>query len=72
MSNRERCYTIIDSFTEEQLEAVAALLVSAKTLADEVADDTYCLRLYRDYEIDPDKGEAVGIEDFAKSLGIAL
>ena len=72
MSNRERCYTIIDSFTEEQLENVAVLLSSAKSLVGEIAEDAYCLRLYHDYENNPDKGDAVGIEDFASRLGIAL
>jgi hypothetical protein len=72
MSNREKCYAIIDSFTEEQLAAVAALLSTAKTLADDCADDAYCLRLYDDYQADPDKGEPQSIEDFARSLGISL
>ena len=72
MSNREKCYTIIDNFTEEQLANIALLLESAKTLADETADDAYCLRLYADYQADTDKGEPIGIEDFAQSLGISL
>jgi len=72
MSNREKCYAIIDSFTEEQLSNIAALLISAKSLADESADDAYCLQLYADYQADVDKGEPVCIEDFARDLGILL
>ncbi|MCL2812607.1 MAG: hypothetical protein FWD25_12065 [Clostridia bacterium] len=72
MSNREKCYAIIDSFTEEQLSNIAALLISAKTLADESADDAYCLQLHADYQADADKGESVSIESFAQGLGILL
>ncbi len=72
MSNREKCYAIIDSFTEEQLNNIAALLSAAKTIADDSADNAYCLRLYADYQADTDKGEPQSIGDFAQSLGIAL
>ena len=72
MSNREKCYTIIDSFTEEQLSNIVALLVSAKTLADDSADDAYCLRLYADYQADTDKGKPESIESFAQRLGVSL
>ena len=72
MSNREKCYTIIDSFSEEQLANIAALLSTAKTLADDSADNAYCLRLYAEYQADTDKGEPESIEDFAQNLGIAL
>ena len=72
MSNLEKCYAIIESFTEEQLSNIAELLTSVKTLADESADDAYCLRLYADYQADSDKGEPVSIESFARELGISL
>jgi len=72
MSNKERCYAIIDSFTEEQLSNIAALLTSARSLADETADDIYCLRLYEDYQADKEKGEPVNLEKFIQDLGIAL
>ena len=72
MSNREQCYTLIDSFSEEQLGNIAALLLSAKTLAEEAADDAFCERLYDDYQADPDKGEPVSLESFARDLGISF
>ena len=72
MRNREKCYAIIEKFTEEQLSNIAELLISAKTLADESADDAYSLRLYADYLADTDKGEPVSIESFAQELGISL
>ena len=72
MSNRDKCHAIIDSFSEVQLAHIAALLLSAKALADDSADDAYCLRLYADYQADTDKGEPESIESFAKSLGMSL
>ena len=72
MSNREKCYAIIESFTEEQLSNIAQLLISAKMLVDESADDAYSMRLYADYLDDSDKGEPVSIESFARELGITL
>ena len=72
MSNRERCNLILNDFTEEQLAEVAALLTSAKTLADEAADNAYCARLYADYQADSDKGEPMDVEIFASNLGVAL
>jgi len=71
MSNREKCYALINSFSEEQLVNVAALLTTAKILTDS-ADDGYCLRLYADYQADTDKGEPVSIESFAHELGVSL
>jgi hypothetical protein len=70
MSNREKCYAIIDSFAEEQLTTIAALLSTAKTLADDCADDAYCLRLYDDYQADPYIVEPQSIEDFMWNWGI--
>ena len=72
MSNREKCYSIINSFTEEQLGNIATMLNTIKILADESADAAYCSRLYESYQADPDKGEPMGIEEFAKSLGVNL
>jgi len=72
MSNREKCYSLINSFTEEQLANIEALLTTAKTLTDDSADEAYCSRLYADYQADSDKGEPVNIESFAKSLEISL
>jgi len=35
-------------------------------------DEAFCERMVRDYENDPDKGDPMPIEDFAKQLGIKL
>jgi hypothetical protein len=65
MTNREKCLVLIDKFSDEQLAKIAILL-------EEAADDAYCLSLCDDYLSNPDKDEAMPLEDFAKSLGIAL
>lgn len=70
MSNREKCHAIIDSISDEQLADIAVIL--EKAIAEETADDAFCLQLYADYLASPDKGEAVPLEEFAKILGVDL
>ena len=72
MSNREKCHALIEAFSDTQLASIAAMLESAKSLADEAEDDAYCRRLYADYQADPDKGDSMSLEGFAQSLGISL
>jgi len=54
MNNREKCISIIDFFTEEQLESVVELLESAKKLAIQAADDAFANQMYDKYVKDPD------------------
>ena len=72
MSNRERCISIIDFFSEEQLEMIALMLESAKKIADEAADDAFCKQMHDNYLENPDKGEAISFEDFAHKIGVKL
>ena len=72
MNNREKCYDIIDSFNDEQLINVMSLLLSVKNLVDKSADDTFCLRLFDDYQNNSDKGEPMDIKEFANDLGVSL
>lgn len=72
MSNREKCISILDSFTEGQLANIAALLEATRSAIDEAADDAFCASLRREYEADPDKGESMSEEELCRSLGIAL
>ncbi len=72
MSNRERCIEIIDSFTDVQLASIANLLQAAREAIAEAADDAFCKALYEDYKADPDKGQAVSLEDAAAMLGVSL
>ena len=72
MNNREKCLMLIDNFSEDQLANIVALLESVKTLSEDAADDSYCLRLYADYLTSPDKDSTMTLEDFADSLKISL
>lgn len=72
MSNKEKCIAILDGFNESQLANMVAILQAAKNAIDEAADDAYCESLFKQYEADPDKGEAVSLEDAAKQLGVSM
>lgn len=72
MSNRERCVAILDTFTDAQLVNVAAMLQAMRQTIDDLEDEAFCERMVREYEEDPDKGDPMAIEDFAKQLGIQL
>lgn len=69
MSNREKCNAILDTFSEAQLVNVAAML---QVMKDDMEDDAFCEKMVQDYENDPDKGDPMPIEDFARQLGIQL
>ena len=72
MSNREKCIAIIDSFSEIQLANIAAMLQAARDAITEAADAAFCESLYDEYKADPDKGNAVSLEDAAAMLGVSL
>lgn len=72
MSNREKCIAIINSFSEAQLANIAAMLQAAHNAVSEAADDAFCASLYEDYLTDPDRGEAISLEEAAAALGVEL
>lgn len=72
MSNREKCISILDSFTDTQLTNIVVMLQAARDAITEAADDAFCHSMLREYEADPDKGEFIGIEEAASQLGISL
>lgn len=72
MSNREKCIAILDSFSDNQLVNIVAMLQAAKNAITDAADDAFCNALLKDYENDPDKGQTVSIEEAAKMLGVVL
>lgn len=72
MSNKERCIQLLDSFTDAQLATVAVMLESAKTMADDAADNAYCSQLYSDYLQHSDKDDGISLVDFAKQCGVEL
>ena len=72
MSNREKCISILDSFSEGQLANIAAMLEAVRTAIDEAADDAFCAQLHAQYEADPERGERVTEDELCRSLGIVL
>ncbi|MCI6256986.1 MAG: hypothetical protein MR648_10355 [Clostridiales bacterium] len=72
MSNRDKCIAILDSFSDSQLGNIVAMLQAAKDAISDATDDAFCNALYKEYQADPDKGQAVSIEEAAKMLGVAL
>lgn len=72
MSNRDKCIAILDSFSDSQLDKIVIMLQAAKDAISDAADDAFCNALYKEYQADPDKGQAVRIEEAAKMLGVTL
>lgn len=72
MSNREKCQSLLDSFSDLQLANIAVMLEAAKNAIEDAADDAFCRALYQEYEADPDKGNPVSIEEAARQLGVVL
>jgi hypothetical protein len=73
MSTREKINNIMDSFTEEQLTQVLAMLGSIKEMLDyEAEDDEFCRKLAEDYLNDPDphKHDSITLDDFVRELGL--
>ena len=72
MSNREKCIAILNQMDEAQLVNIAIILEAAKKAIDEAADDAFCESLYKQYEGDPTKGEAISFEEAARQLEVDL
>lgn len=72
MSNKEKCIAILNEMNEEQLVNIFVILEAAKKAIDEATDNAFCETLYQEYEADPDKGEAVSLEEAARQLGVNL
>lgn len=72
MSNRDKCIAILNSFSDSQLGNIVIMLQAAKDAISDAADDAFCNALYKEYQADPDKGQAVSIEEAAKMLGVTL
>ena len=70
MSEREMCVQLLDYVPDFKLRYVLAYLQGLT--ADEMDDDAFCEQLYQEYLADPDKGQAISLEEVAASLGVAL
>ncbi|MDO4175650.1 MAG: hypothetical protein Q4D42_12885 [Eubacteriales bacterium] len=72
MSDREKCIELLENVPEFKIGYVLAYLQGLT--ADEAADDAFCEALYQEYlnDTDPEKNDAVTIQDVATELGISL
>ena len=46
--------------------------LQARKHFDDMEDEVFCEKMVRDYENDPDRGDPMPIEDFARQLGVQL
>ena len=70
MSERELCAQLLSYVPDFKLRYVLAYLQGLT--ADEMDDDAFCEQIYQEYLADPDKGQAVSLEDAAAHLGVTL
>ena len=69
MSEREQAAALLDAVPEYKMAYVIGYLQGL--VADEVADDAFCMKLYQDYLNDPERGDFVSFEDALKECGVS-
>ena len=72
MSNREKCISLLDRFTETQLVEIAIMLQATSAVAAEANDDAYCEQLLAAYTNDSDGDSSITEEELLSELGIEL
>lgn len=73
MTTLEKAYNVLRHLNEEELNAF--LVLFGKDIPDdEAADDAFCEELLQKYEQDddPEKHDAISLEDFAEELGLNI
>ena len=71
MSNREMAINIINSLPDVQVDYVLNMLKNFSAAVEEASDMAFCEKWYTDYlnDSDPQKNDAMALEDFARQLG---
>lgn len=69
MSEREQAASLLDAVPEYKMAYVIGYLQGL--VADEAADDAFCLKMYQDYLNDPEHGNFVSFEDALKECGVS-
>ena len=69
MSECEQAAALLDAVPEYKMAYVIGYLQGL--VADEAADDAFCMKLYRDYLNDPEHGDFVSFEDALKECGVS-
>ena len=54
------------------MDETARTTRAAETADERAADDAFCIALCEAYDADPDKGEAISIEEAARQLNVTL
>ena len=72
MSNKERCLELVNKLTDAQANHVVVMLEAMLRALEEAEENAYCESLLKEYESDPDKGDCMDINTFAKELGVSL
>ncbi len=61
-----------ETLAEQLKDPEFAAEYEARRIEYEASDDAFCEQLYRQYEADSDKGQAVSLEEAARALGVEL
>lgn len=69
MSEREQAAALLDAVPEYKMAYVIGYLQGL--VADEAADDAFCMKMYQDYLNDPERGDFVSFEDALKECGVS-
>ena len=69
MSEKEQAAALLDAVPEYKMAYVIGYLQGL--VADEAADDAFCIKLYEDYLNDPERGDFVSFEDALKECGVS-
>ena len=70
MSEREQAAALLSAVPEYKMGYVIGYLQGL--VADEAADDAFCMKMYEDYLNDPEHGDFVSFEDALKECGVSL
>ena len=69
MSEREQAAALLDAVPDYKMAYVIGYLQGL--VADEAADDAFCMKMYQDYLNDPERGDFVSFEDALKECGVS-
>lgn len=69
MSEREQAAALLDAVPEYKMAYVIGYLQGL--VADEAADDAFCMKMYQDYLNDPERGDFISFEDALKECGVS-
>ena len=74
MSKKEQINELLDTFDDEQLEHVLAMVQDYRDDLDgaDTDSDEYYEKLHNDYENDPDKGVFVSFEEALARCGLTI